>query len=335
MEKRFVNITRTESPKISILIPTFNREKYIEECIQSAINQTFDDYEIVVVDNSSTDRTWEIINEYALKYKNIRAFRNNTNVGPVKNWQRCINEARGAYCKFLFSDDLLFPNCLHELYNSIIRSNYCFVFSQVKTGNSIQNSVINYDQFHSTNVTRNEYFAGLLSGIAPVSPGAVLIERALLQTCLKFAFQTATPRNFITNGAGPDVMIMLSAFASNRPAGYVNEPLSFFRTHNESITILNDNNEVAFGYMSVLSLYAKQNFSFVKWVQTISKLWLKLIYKTKSIVSPIDFFIEFEGTGSLKELVIFILVTPCVVISELNRRVKLLFVKNRSLKFHG
>ena len=315
-----MNSAETGNPKVSILIPVFNREKLIAECIRSAINQDFSDYEIVVVDNCSTDKTWEIVLEFSSAYENVRAFRNNANIGPVKNWHRCISESKGKYCKFLFSDDLLFPDCLGKLYDSMCRSNFCFTFSQVRTGESIENSRIHYCNYHSESVTREEYFFGLLSGTAPVSPGAVLIERELLLNCLKFDFNTSTPRDYISNGAGPDVMIMLLAYISNQYAGYVNEPLSFFRTHNDSFTTLNENNAVAFGYISVLSLYAKQNFSFFNWVHAVSKLWLKFIYKTKRIVSPVEFFKEYEGTGSAKEILPFFLIIPFVAIREAYRR---------------
>ena len=73
-------------PKISVIIPTYNREDFIADCIESAINQDYPNLEIIVVDNNSIDRTFEIANAYSYVYKNIKVFKNNENLGPVKNW---------------------------------------------------------------------------------------------------------------------------------------------------------------------------------------------------------------------------------------------------------
>jgi len=75
-------------PKVSILIPVFNRKDYIAECIQSALDQTFTDFEVVVVDNASEDGTWEICQQFAANDQRVRIFQNDTNIGPVRNWRR-------------------------------------------------------------------------------------------------------------------------------------------------------------------------------------------------------------------------------------------------------
>ena len=98
---------QTSSPKVSILIPVYNREAFIAACVQSALEQTFTDFEIIIVDNASTDTTWKICQQIAEQDKRIRIFRNERNIGPVRNWRRCIEEARGVYGKILWSDDLI------------------------------------------------------------------------------------------------------------------------------------------------------------------------------------------------------------------------------------
>ena len=97
-------------PTVSILIPVFNREEFLPDCIQSALSQKYTDFEIIVVDNASNDRSWEIAKDFALNDSRVRVFRNDVNVGPVRNWQRCLDEATGEYAKFLFSDDLMLPD---------------------------------------------------------------------------------------------------------------------------------------------------------------------------------------------------------------------------------
>ena len=82
---------QTFSPRVSILIPVYNREALIGECIQSALFQTFTDFEVIIVDNASTDNTWGICQRFAEQDKRVRVFRNEKNIGPVRNWRRCVD----------------------------------------------------------------------------------------------------------------------------------------------------------------------------------------------------------------------------------------------------
>lgn len=90
---------------MSICIPTYNRAEYVGETIQSVLNQTFQDYEMIVIDNGSDDDTEEVVNSF--KDPRIHFFRNHWNVGPNRNINRCIAESSGAYIKILHSDDVL------------------------------------------------------------------------------------------------------------------------------------------------------------------------------------------------------------------------------------
>lgn len=97
------------SPKVSIIIPTYNRARFIKEAINSVLSQDFQDYEIIVVDDGSTDNTKEIIN--SLKNKKIRYFFQE-NKGRSRARNRAIKLARGQYLSFLDSDDIFLPGKL-------------------------------------------------------------------------------------------------------------------------------------------------------------------------------------------------------------------------------
>lgn len=101
-----------KSPKVSVSIPTYNRQDYIGEAIDSVLQQTFTDFELIIVDNCSTDNTPEIIKKYALADKRIKYYRNEYNMGACSNINRAMLLARGEYVKLLFSDDKLAPRCL-------------------------------------------------------------------------------------------------------------------------------------------------------------------------------------------------------------------------------
>jgi glycosyltransferase involved in cell wall biosynthesis len=98
-------------PAVSVCIPAYRAERFIADAIESVLTQTSDDWELVVIDDASPDRTFEIAQRYASSDK-VRISRNSTNLGPVGNWNRVIGEATGRYVKLLCSDDVLYPECL-------------------------------------------------------------------------------------------------------------------------------------------------------------------------------------------------------------------------------
>lgn len=94
-------------PKLSVLIPTFNYARYLPEAIESVLSQTFADFELLIVDDASTDDSPEIIRDYARKDKRIRFQLQPENVGMVPNWNAALAMSCGEYVKFLFGDDKL------------------------------------------------------------------------------------------------------------------------------------------------------------------------------------------------------------------------------------
>jgi glycosyltransferase involved in cell wall biosynthesis len=101
--------------KVSISIPTYNGALYLEECLDSAISQTFADIEIVIVDDCSTDETLGIAERYAKQDRRIRVFRNKKRLGLVGNWNKSIQYSTGEWVKFLFQDDSLDENCIEKM----------------------------------------------------------------------------------------------------------------------------------------------------------------------------------------------------------------------------
>jgi glycosyltransferase involved in cell wall biosynthesis len=101
-------------PKVSVCIPTYNYGRYIGEAIESVLNQTYSDFELLIIDDASQDNTDAIVREYAIKDDRIRYLRNATNVGMVQNWNSCLHEARGEYIKYLFGDDAFASTMLLE-----------------------------------------------------------------------------------------------------------------------------------------------------------------------------------------------------------------------------
>ncbi|MDQ0216408.1 glycosyltransferase involved in cell wall biosynthesis [Oikeobacillus pervagus] len=101
-------------PKVSILIPTYNRPFYFQLALQSALAQTYPNIEIVVGDNSDNDQTTKIMEHY-LGNPNIKYFRNERNIGPVRNQQKCFDISTGEYINYLMDDDLFHPQKIEKM----------------------------------------------------------------------------------------------------------------------------------------------------------------------------------------------------------------------------
>lgn len=95
------------NPKISVLIPTYNYGRYLAQLLESILTQTFKDFEVLVIDDCSSDETDNVMRRLAASDSRIRYKRNPSNIGMVPNWNLSLKEARGEYIKFLFGDDFL------------------------------------------------------------------------------------------------------------------------------------------------------------------------------------------------------------------------------------
>jgi glycosyltransferase involved in cell wall biosynthesis len=99
-------------PKVSICIPIYNAEKFIHETIASVLAQTYQDFEIVITDNCSTDGSAAIIQSF--NDPRIRYMKNDSNIGAEGNWNKVLTLANGSYVKLLCADDVIYPTCLEE-----------------------------------------------------------------------------------------------------------------------------------------------------------------------------------------------------------------------------
>lgn len=245
-------------PLVSILVPVYNRENFIGECIESALAQTYTHIEVVVVDNASTDGTWAICQQFAAKDQRVRVFRNDTNIGPVRNWKRCIDQASGFYGKILFSDDLIESDFLEKTLPFLIKPEVGFVFSSVNMGSEPVNGSIKYEYADKTGIYSTADFitASLFGGDVPISPGCALFRIDDLKRNMLLDIPSPTIKDFLSHGAGPDLLLYLLTAKAYSSFAFVNEPLCFFRAHDGSISI-SDKNQ----YLSRCYIQAKMWFA--------------------------------------------------------------------------
>ncbi len=100
---------------VSICIPTYNGGHYLDDCLESVRAQTFDDVEILVMDDQSSDETPSIVARHAARDARIRFQQNPRRLGLVGNWNRCVEVARGEWIKFVFQDDFIDRRCVEHL----------------------------------------------------------------------------------------------------------------------------------------------------------------------------------------------------------------------------
>lgn len=113
-------MTEMIEPMVSVCIPTYNHAHFLKDALDSVLAQTYTNFELVVVDNCSTDATRELVADYAARDDRIRYFCNEINVGPRENLNRCLQHASAAYIKILCADDLLEPSCLEKSMRALI-----------------------------------------------------------------------------------------------------------------------------------------------------------------------------------------------------------------------
>lgn len=121
-------------PKISVIIPVYNTEKYLAECLDSVLNQTFTDWEAICIDDGSTDNSLEILKEYAKKDKRIKILtQKNQGLSATRN--RGIKIATGKYISFIDSDDKIDKNFYSVLFESAEKYNADIAVAEMKIVN--------------------------------------------------------------------------------------------------------------------------------------------------------------------------------------------------------
>ena len=97
---------------VSVCIPAYNGEKYISKTIQSILNQSYTNIEVVVVDDHSSDNTVEAVR--AINDNRVRLICNEENLGMTGNWNKCIRESKGEYVKLIPGDDFIYEECIEK-----------------------------------------------------------------------------------------------------------------------------------------------------------------------------------------------------------------------------
>ena len=122
----------SQSPKISVIVPIYNVEKYLKDCLDSVCNQTFEDIEIICINDGSTDDSSNILNSYVKKDNRIKVI-NQSNKGLSAARNAGLNIAKGKYIYFCDSDDFMDLNSLNELYDLMENNSYDLIIFKAQS----------------------------------------------------------------------------------------------------------------------------------------------------------------------------------------------------------
>ena len=147
------------APRVSVAVPVYNGRGWIGRTIETVLEQTFEDFEVVILDNASTDDTVEVVRGYA--DPRIRLYVNAENLGFVRNQNRAIAYGRGDLVKFLHADDALLPHCLERMVELFDRApGLGLVFSRRRI-ELADESDPNLQRWRATYADLTSHFSGL------------------------------------------------------------------------------------------------------------------------------------------------------------------------------
>jgi len=293
-------------PAVSILVPVYNREYLIGECIQSALAQTYSDFELVIIDNASIDGTWKICQKFSVADNRVRLFQNSTNIGPLKNIISGIKQCKGKYIKILFSDDLLTSDCLEKSVAALelnpegamlIGNIYPLVNSQI-----IYRPLYRFDK---ERISTDEYVNSVMFADAmPLSPGACLFRREDIERNYKSDIQSPIDRKIEDHGAGPDLLSMLLTAARYDYICLMNQPVNIFREHEGSLSISKSGKRLSDCYVQAKVNFAVEYFSQSELRKVVAYIYTYRCVGYKEIISPLKFIKEFGLKLSNLEIIL-------------------------------
>ena len=218
-------MNRIVAPLVSVVTPVYNGERYLSECIESVLNQTYRNWEYIIVNNCSTDRTEEIAQSFAKTDERIRIHRNQelVTMGPNHDIAISLMAPTSMYCKVLHADDFMFPECLERMVGIAVRSPSVGLVSSYR----LDDKKVNLDglPYPSTVVSGREicrqFFLNDLFVFG--SPSSVLIRSDLVRSREHFI----DDESFLMHGDTATCHEILM----NADFGFVHQVLTFTRRH--------------------------------------------------------------------------------------------------------
>lgn len=258
-------------PKISIIIPVYSTEQYLRKCLDSCINQTFKDIEIIVVNDCSPDNSDVIMHEYEKKYPDlIKCLYLDKNIKQGGARNRGIEIAKGEYLTFLDSDDWIADDMCEELYKSAISNNADIVICD-------RNYVTNDKIIHQSDFSAN------LKPMTDISKKVLFDNCIMIGCCYKLYKKNLIYKSkikFPENTFYEDVAIGFEWYINADRINFVNKPLYYYFRHENStvnnFSIINKKQHINSMYV-LLNILTKNAVLYQDYKDAISRFILKEI----------------------------------------------------------
>lgn len=246
---------------ISIIVPIYNAEKYLNKCIKSLINQTKEELEFILVNDGSTDSSEEIIKTY--KDKRIKYFKNkNQGIGKTRNFG--IEKATGKYIMFLDSDDYLNTHACEELFNKAEKEKLDLVinnFYRVEE-ESEKEEIIKIPEFENTTLKENK---NLLLDVN-LAPWNKLYKASLLKN---------NKIKFVEDLKYEDAPFVIEAMDKAKKIGHINKCLNYYIIHKNSETTIRD--KKIFDIIKIVDKIRKYFSKRKEYTETVDKLSVRIL----------------------------------------------------------
>ncbi len=281
---------------VSIIIPVYNRVHLVSKAIESAINQTYTNIEVIICDNCSNDGTWKLLQDYSTKDSRIRIFRNIENIGPVRNWKRCVDEAKGYFIKFIFSDDWIDSDWIEKAIKPFADNNIGFSFSPAEILTENRAPLNSYNWFTEDKIIASDYyiFLNYFKANNPVSPCCALFRKTDVIKNLLLTIDNPLEIDFAQHGGGIDLLLFLYTAKQYKRVSYINTTKVYFRGESDSISI-KQNLDDSYLYAKIYFINGYKSFS--------SFFCLKLYLNRNNLIKYLKPSITFKD---LKALLFFI-----------------------------
>jgi len=217
-------------PFVSIVTPVYNGERYLTECIKSVLSQTYNNWEYIILDNCSTDKTFEIADQFSKKSSRIKVHRNNKLIDVIANHNKAYQKIspESKYCKLLQADDWMFPTCLEEMIGLAERHpKIGIVGAYSLAGKKVRNEGLHY----TSKVVKGRTIARqtLLENYYLFwSPSSLMIRSDLIRSRNPFY----NPE--LLHADVDSLYILLRSW----DFGFVHQILTFIRVHDNSLTTI-------------------------------------------------------------------------------------------------
>lgn len=212
---------------ISIILPIYNGAKTLKNCLDSLINQTYKDIEIICINDGSSDNTKEILDEYSVNYNNIKCF-HIANSGVFAARAEGICHAEGQYIGFVDCDDIVSPFMFERLYSTVIKTNSDMAVCGYKRIDKDSNIVLTEEMCSSKN---ESYY------VDNDKSQLIGINTALWNKIIK----TDIVKKYIKLDNAPrmleDMMFLLGIYPHIKKICFVNEPLYYYYYSNNSVML--------------------------------------------------------------------------------------------------